>query len=147
MAQGRLKVWNHVTGQWEYVAPGIQGATGPQGSSGPSGATGPMYSVTVSSATTATSVTPASATYDMYAYTALASNLTIAAPTGTVNGKKLMFRIKDNGTSRTLTWNAIYRPIGLELPTSTTAGKVHYIGFIYNAAETKWDCIAASVQE
>ena len=141
---------NGVTGatgpQGTTGATGPQGTTGNQGFTGPQGATGPMYSVTVSSTTSGSSLTPASASYDMYAYTALASNLTINAPTGTTNGKKLMLRIKDNGTSRTLTWNAIYAPIGVELPTSTTAGKTHYFGFIYNSATVKWDCIAVAVE-
>lgn len=97
------------------------------------------------SAASATSVTPTIATYDQYIYTALAANLTINAPTGTpVNGNKLLFAIKDNGTSRTLTWNAAFAAAGIAMPTLTTVSKWHYIGFIYNATAAKWHCIAAT---
>jgi hypothetical protein len=93
--------------------------------------------------TSATTLTPDVSAGEMYAYTALASNLTINAPIGTpVQGDKLLFRFKDNGTSRTLTWNAIFRAVGVTLPTATTISKVSYVGAVYNAAETKWDCIA-----
>ena len=101
----------------------------------------------VLSATSASSVTPDVASYDMYAYTALAATLTINAPTGTpVNGTKLMFRILDNGSAQTLTWNATYTVIGTTLPTATTAGKMVYVGCIYNAANTRWDVVAIATQ-
>ena len=101
----------------------------------------------VSSAASASSLTPTIASYDMYAYTALAANLTINAPTGTpVDGNKLIFRILDNGTSRTLTWNATYTAIGVTLPTATTVSKTLYVGCIYNAAATRWDVISVTVQ-
>jgi len=75
--------------------------------------------------------------------TAIALATTIASPTGTpVQGQKLTFRFKDNGTAQSLTWNAIFRAIGLTLPTTTTANKTIYIGCIYNSTETKWDVIA-----
>jgi hypothetical protein len=75
----------------------------------------------VTSAATATSLTPSIATADVYAYTALASALTINAPTGTpLDGNKLIFRLLDNGTARALTWDATYTVIGTTLPTSTT---------------------------
>ncbi|MEM5784999.1 MAG: hypothetical protein QW469_00470 [Candidatus Aenigmatarchaeota archaeon] len=98
----------------------------------------------VYSTTSTSSLTPDISSYDAYHLTALAENLSIGAPTGTSNdGNKLIFRIKDNGTSRTLTWNSIYRASSdLSLPTATTAGKVIYLGFIYNSADTKWDLVA-----
>jgi hypothetical protein len=101
----------------------------------------------VSSSASASSVTPDIASYDMYAYTALAANLTINAPTGTpVDGNTLLFRILDDGTSRTLTWNATFTAIGASLPTATTASKMIYVGCIYNAANTRWDVISVSSQ-
>jgi hypothetical protein len=101
----------------------------------------------VVSAASASSLTPSIATADQYAYTALAAGLTINAPTGTpVDGNKLIFRILDNGTSRTLTWNATYTAIGVTLPTATTANKMVYVGCIYNAANTRWDVIAVTTQ-
>jgi len=101
----------------------------------------------VSSTTSASSLTPDIASYDVYAYTALAAGLTINAPTGTpVDGNKLIFRILDNGTSRALTWNATYTAIGVTLPTATTVNKITYVGCIYNTANTRWDAIAVTTQ-
>lgn len=101
----------------------------------------------VSSAASASTLTPSTATADIYAYTALAAGLTINAPTGTpVDGNKLIFRFLDNGTTRTLTWNATYTVIGTTLPTATTANKMVYVGCIYNAANTRWDVIAVATQ-
>jgi hypothetical protein len=77
----------------------------------------------------------------------LAAALTIGVPTGTpVNGDKLIFRIKDNGTPQTLTFNAIYRAVGTTLPSTTTASKILYIGCIFNFAETLWDVVALAQQ-
>ena len=101
----------------------------------------------VISTTSASSLTPDISSADQYCYTALAANLTINAPAGTpVDGNKLLFRIKDNGTSRTLTWNSAFRVIGVTLPTATTVSKTHYVGCVYNAADTKWDVIAVATE-
>ena len=101
----------------------------------------------VVSAASASSLTPSVATADQYAYTALAAGLTINAPTGTpVDGNKLIFRFLDNGTARALTWNATYTVIGVTLPTTTTLGKMLYVGCIYNAANIRWDVIAVTTQ-
>jgi hypothetical protein len=101
----------------------------------------------VSSAASASSLTPDISAFDQYAYTALAANLTINAPTGTpLDGDKLIFRILDNGTSRTLTWNATFTVIGATLPTATTINKMVYVGCIYNTANTRWDVVAVTTQ-
>lgn len=101
----------------------------------------------VSSTSSASSLTPDIASFDMYAYTALAANLTINAPTGTpVDGNKLLFRFLDNGTPRTLTWNATYTAIGVTLPTATVTNKTIYVGCVYNAGSTRWDVIAVVTQ-
>lgn len=98
--------------------------------------------------TSAGTITPTSDASDMYRVTALATNATIGAPTGTpTDGQKLLLRIKDDGTARTLSWNAIYRPIGVTLPSTTTAGKTLYVGLIFNSADTKWDVLAVGVQD
>lgn len=78
--------------------------------------------------------------------TAMAVATTIAVPTGTpVQSQNLIFRFKDNGTARAITWNAIFRAIGITLPTTTTASKLLYVGCKYNSTDTKWDVV--SVQE
>jgi hypothetical protein len=98
-------------------------------------------------AASASTLTPDVSAGDQYAYTALAANLTINAPTGTpTDGEKLIFRLLDNGTSRTLTWNATYTVIGVTLPTATTISKTTYVGCIYNANNTRWDVIAVTTQ-
>ena len=101
-------------------------------------------------ATTATSLTPDVSSYDQYSYSALASGLTINAPTGTpVDGTKLIFRILDNGTTRTITWNATFTTmVGPAFTNSftTTSSKTSYFGCIYNAANTRWDVVAVTTQ-
>ena len=129
--------------------PGASGATGFQGATGAglTGATGSSWSLRVSSAASASSVTPNMASFDQYAFTALAADLTINAPTGSpVDGTKLLFRILDNGTSRNLTWNATYTSVGITLPLTTTANKTTYVGCVYNTNNTRWDVVAVSTQ-
>ena len=92
---------------------------------------------------TATTLTPNIDENEQEIVTDLASALTIAAPTGTPStGMKLVIRLTDNGTNRALTWNVIYRAIGVTLPTTTTANKILYIGCIYDEAGSKWDAVA-----
>ncbi len=82
--------------------------------------------------------------YDQASITAQAAGLTVAAPTGTpTDGQKLIIRIEDNGTTRSISWNAAFEVVGATLPTDTTAGKKHYIGAIWNADDSKWDCLVA----
>lgn len=91
--------------------------------------------------------TPAtnSDSYDQHNITALAAAAAIGAPTGTpTDGQRLIYRIKDNGTSRALTWNAAFRAIGITLPTTTVVSKTVYVGCIYNSADSKWDAIATA---
>ena len=92
-------------------------------------------------------ITPTADLSDVYTVTALAAAATIAAPSGTpTNGQRLLLRIKDNGTARALTWNAIYRVIGVTLPTTTVANKTIYVGCIYNSADSVWDVVAETEQ-
>ncbi len=75
--------------------------------------------------------------------TALAVASTINAPSGTpVNSQVLLIRIKDDGTGRALTWNVIFRVIGVTLPVTTVSSKTMYIGCKYNSADSKWDVLA-----
>jgi len=97
----------------------------------------------VNSTTTTATLTPNIDEYEQEVVTDLASALTIAAPTGTPStGMKLVIRITDDGTNRALTWNVIYRAIGITLPSTTTANKILYIGCIYDEAGSKWDAVA-----
>jgi len=97
--------------------------------------------------TSVASITPDISSYDQYCLTAQAAALTINAPIGTpADGNRLLFRILDNNTSRAITWNAIFTPIGVSLPAVTTTGKRTYVGAIYNAANVTWDVIAVTTQ-
>ncbi len=108
----------------------------------------PLYSPFVIAATSASSLTPNIDLVQQYEYTALAANLTINAPTGTpADGQRLMFRLKDNATPRTITWNSIYRDVGATRLGVTIASKTSYVGFIYNSTDNKWDCVAVSTEE
>lgn len=93
-------------------------------------------------ASTAT-LTPDSVSH-MYQITAQAAALAIANPTGTpANGQSMLFRIKDNGTARAISWSGTqYRAVGVTLPLTTVISKTLYIGLIYNSADTKWDVLA-----
>lgn len=100
----------------------------------------------VNGVTSANPITPAS-TDLQYNVTALAVDATVSAPSGSpVNGSKLLLRIKDDGSARNLSWNAIYRGVGVTIPAATTAGKTMYIGLTYNSADSKWDMVAVSVE-
>lgn len=97
----------------------------------------------VTTVTTSASPTPNIDTTDEYFITALATAATFGIPTGTpTDGQVLVIRIKDNGSAQTLTFNAIYRGIGITLPTATTGGQTIYIAAVYNAAATKWDVLS-----
>ena len=100
--------------------------------------------------TTASSATPTptgdSRENELYV-TALATNATIGAPTGTpTNGNKLKMRIKDNGTARTLAFNAAFRAIGITLPTTTVISKTMYIGAFWNSTDSVWDVTSYALQ-
>lgn len=84
---------------------------------------------------------------DIVTITAQAEALTLANPTGTaVPNAPLIIRIKDNGTSRAITFDTQYRAIGVTLPTATTISKTLYLGLIYNSTDTKWDVIGVNLQ-
>tara|TARA_R110002167_G_scaffold297551_1_gene501884 strand:+ start:350 stop:2707 length:2358 start_codon:yes stop_codon:yes gene_type:complete len=86
-------------------------------------------------------------TTEMAKVLALATNITINAPTGTPNdNQSLWFRILDNGTSRTITLNAVFEDYTGNFPTSTTAGKYLIFAGKWNADEGKWNILAWKVQ-
>lgn len=84
---------------------------------------------------------------DLVTITAQAEALTLANPTGTpTEGQPLMFRIKDNGTARAITYGAQFRAIGVTLPTTTTISKTTYLGCVYNSTDTKWDVVGVNTE-
>lgn len=96
------------------------------------------------SITSSATITP-STTSRGIVVTALAANATIAAPTGTpFDTQTIIIRIKDDGTSRTLTWDSTYVNCGVTKPTATTASKTMYVVVSYNSSLTRWDVVSVS---
>jgi hypothetical protein len=75
--------------------------------------------------------------------TALAVDCTFMAPLGTPKtSQKMVWRIRDNGTSRALAYNAVYRGLFATLPVQTVAGKTTYLAWIWSAIDSKWDLVS-----
>lgn len=99
--------------------------------------------------TITSSATPAINTdaTDMFTITALATAITSFTTylAGNPNsGRKLIIRIKDDGTARAITWGAKFASRGATLPTTTVLGKYVYVGLIYNETTATWDCVAVA---
>lgn len=93
------------------------------------------------------SITPNYDNYDHYAVTALTQTLTFNRPRGYFkNGATMVFRVEASGATRTLSYDSIYRAMGVTLPTSVPSGKTYYIGCMYNEFENKWDVISVARQ-
>ncbi|MDL2342313.1 MAG: hypothetical protein QFB87_04530 [Patescibacteria group bacterium] len=106
-----------------------------------------MTAKRTTSVTSSATLTPNVDTTDIFCCTALAVGTTLATPAGTpINGQGLVVRIKDNGGGQSIAYNAIYRAIGVTLPTTTTGGKVIYLGMIYNSQDANWDVLAVGRQ-
>lgn len=103
--------------------------------------------VTARVAAASNSFTPNADSYDQYNVTGSA-DIIVAVPSGTpTDGQKLIFRIKDNGTSRPITFASTsggFRLVGAIIPASTTVNKVLYVGCIYNSSASYWDVVAAT---
>ena len=85
--------------------------------------------------------------FDAVTITALALAITGVTVTGTpTDFQRLIFRIKDNGTARAITWGASFEAKGVALPTTTVISKVLTVGFIYDSVSTKWGCVASAQQ-
>ncbi len=81
---------------------------------------------------------------DDYELSAIA-NATTFSTTGTpTNGQKFVLRFKDAGVAKDLTWDPIFVAIGCTLPTTTVAGKWHYVGGKYNTAASKIHILAVA---
>ena len=83
--------------------------------------------------------------YDAVTITALAAAITDVNMSGTpTNFQKLIFRIKDNGTARAITWGSDFEDAGVALPTTTVISKLLTVGFIYNSVSGKFGCVAVA---
>jgi len=118
----------------------------PDGAGGVEWSSIPTAKGATSEASSATP-TPDADLYCQYALTALAEAADFQNPTGTLaDGQKLIIRILDDGNPWALTWGAAYADRGAALPATTVAGKIHYIGLLYNNDQGTWDCVAATVE-
>lgn len=86
--------------------------------------------------------------FDIFYYFGMTQALTINAPTGgggiSTVGQRLVFIFADNGTQRTLTWNAAYVSAatgGATLPTLTTVGKKTGVELIGDPNGSNWICL------
>lgn len=127
---------------------GYDGSSGYTGSIGYTGSTG-IGLVTYSNATYGSTLSWNSNNYNIYIATAQNANLTISADAGNPEeGKRALFRIKDDGTPRNITWaNGVskgFRNAIGTLPFITAANKTLYVGAIYNSTDSRWDIIATS---
>ncbi len=86
------------------------------------------------------------ASYDQYQLTAVANATTFSTTGSAVNGQNLIIRFKDAGVAKGLTWDAAFRVVGVVLPTTTVAGKTHYVGCRYNSTDSKFDVLAVGVE-
>lgn len=78
---------------------------------------------------------------------ALTAALTIANPSSAMrDGDGFTIELIDDGTSCALTWGSKYANRMGTLPAATTAGKRHYLGVKYVAADDKLYCMYAQVQ-
>lgn len=63
-----------------------------------------------------------------------------------VDLQEFIFRIKDNGVARALTFGSQFEAVGAALPTITVAGKRHTLRFLYDAAAAKFGLVYAAVE-
>jgi hypothetical protein len=99
---------------------------------------------------TSGTATPDFDNFDLFIADGLTGTVTFAAPTATTlqNGDKKILWVKDNGTTRTLNWNAIFRAFGsVALPSATTPNKWIKVGLEYNSTDSKFDVIALAVEQ
>jgi len=103
--------------------------------------------VSAASYTTDTGTSLSVATADIFIVTAQAGPLKLNNPGGTpTQGFPLVVRIKDNGVARALTYDTQFRAMGNALPTTTVINKTLYLGFVYNATDTKFDLVGVAQQ-
>jgi len=98
--------------------------------------------------TTTSSATPTINTdnVDMYGLTAQAADITSFSTnlSGTpVNGQKLWIYIVGTAT-RAITWGASFEASTVALPTTTVGTNRLDVGFVWNAATSKWRCVATA---
>ena len=98
----------------------------------------------VSASATATTLTINADSFDCISVTALASALTLTWSGTPVDFQGMIIRLKDNGTARALTFTGTkFEAKGTALPTTTVAGKVLTVAFLYDSVTSKFGCVGA----
>jgi hypothetical protein len=105
---------------------------------------------TVAASANTGNLTPNGDTTDVFNAFDLGGAITLLAPSGTpIDGQRLILRFEDDGVARGITWttsSGAYREVGVLLPTTTVAGKITYVGCMYNTTDVFWDVIAVATQ-
>lgn len=82
-------------------------------------------------------------TTDDYEITALAISTTIKNPTGTpFDGQIILYRIKDNGTPRSISYDTAFVDLTGSAPNTTTTSKVTLVCARYSSSRGKWEIFA-----
>ena len=126
---------------------GFYGLTGLYGETGIQGLTGITSPVNVYTTATATTLTPNCTSYHRYVVNALATDMTVAAPTGTPYDTQLQWFRFLSTADVNLEWDAIYAAGGVDLPTTAATAKNVFTGVSYASDTTKWYCIAQTSEE
>jgi hypothetical protein len=101
--------------------------------------------------TVASSATPSIdvGLFDQFNITALAASITsmTSGLSGSpVDGQKLLIRIKDNGTARSIAWGSAFVSSGVaSLPVVTVVLKTHLVGLLWDSATAKWVCVGTDL--
>jgi hypothetical protein len=102
---------------------------------------------TVQALTSTSTFTHDCDTYSAGKVTAQAVTLNMAAPTGTpTDMESFIMKIIDNGSAKSISWDAKFRSIGATLPTTTVGGKVMSLVFLYDSDNTTWDLMSIANQ-
>lgn len=97
---------------------------------------------TITSSATPTVNTDNCDAVDITALAAAITSMTTNLSGTPSNFDKLLYRIKDNGTARAITWGASFVANGVALPTTTVISKLLTVGFIWNGST--WGCVASA---
>ena len=135
---------------------GGSGITGPQGPTGPAGSgsgsgvtgaqgpTGPAGESSVVELTDGVTINTDVSLGNVFTVT-LGGSRTLANPTNPTNGKRVIWRFKQDGTGgRTIALSSDFR-FGTDITSvvlSTAPNTTDYFGAIYNSLDSKWDVIA-----
>lgn len=110
---------------------------------------GGKSSSAVQSISSSSTLTPDMDNYNNGECTALATNTTVAAPSGSpADGQWYTLTITASGGTRTIGWNATYVPLGagVVLPTSLASGKTAVISFRYSDARSRMEVLGVAVE-